>query len=235
MNSPLAYCTPAWKARLAAPPVQAIDLVERPKISPLPPVAMITASPGKARISMLTRSWATQPRHRPVSSSIGPKKSQNSYFVTLPRDFPAADLFVEGVEQLLAGGGAGKGRAAVERAAEAPLVAKALGRAVEGHAQPVHQVDDLRRPVGHFLDRRLVLEEIAAVDGVVKVLPLGVAQLPREVVDAVDAALGADAVRALDGQQAHQADAAFELGQFHGGRQPGQSAADDHYAWFGHF
>ena len=216
-------------------PVQAIELVERPKNSPLPPLARITASQGMARISIVTRSWPTQPRQRPLSSRIGPKKSQNSNFVTLPADFPAADLLVERVEQLLAGGRAGEGRAAVERAAETPLVAKAFGRAVESDAQPVHQVDDLRRPVGQFLDRRLVLEEIAAIDGVVEMLPLVVAKLLREVVHAVDAALGAGAVRAFDGQQAHQADVAFEFGQFHGGGQSGQSAADDHYAWFGHF
>ena len=176
-------------------------MVERPKISPQPPVARITASAGKARISMVTRSWATQPRQRPLSSRIGPRKSQNSYFVHLAGHFPAADLLVEGVEQLLAGGGPGEGRAVVERAAEAALVAKAFGRAVEGHAQAVHQVDDPRGPVGHFLDRRLVLQEVAAVDRVVEVLPLVVAELPGEVVDAVDAALGADAVRALDRQR----------------------------------
>ena len=215
--------------------MQAIELVERPKISPQPPVARIRASAGMARISMVIRSWPTQPRQRPLSSRIGPKKVPVLELRHLAGDFPAADLLVERVEQLLAGGRSGEGRAAVERAAEPPLVAKALGRAIEGHAQPVHQVDDPRRPVGQFLDRRLVLEEIAAVDGVVEMLPLVVAELPREVVDAVDAALGADAVRAFDGQQAHDADVAFEFGQFHGGRQAGQSAADDHYAWFGHF
>ena len=64
--------------------------------------------------------------------------------------FPAADLFVQGVEQLLAGRGAGEGRALEERAAEAALIAKALGRAIEGNAQPVHQVDDLAGPTRPF-------------------------------------------------------------------------------------
>ena len=61
----------------------------------------------------------------------------------------AADLLVERVEQLLAGGGAGEGGAVVERAAEAAEVEQALGGAVEGHAHAVEQVDDggaLRRP-----------------------------------------------------------------------------------------
>ena len=39
-----------------------------------------------ARISMLIRSWATQPRQIPRSSTMGPRKSQNSYLVTLPAD-----------------------------------------------------------------------------------------------------------------------------------------------------
>ena len=60
--------------------------------------------------------------------------------------FPAAHLLVERVEQLLAGGGAGKGGALEERAAEAALIAKAFGRAIEGDAQPIHQVDDLAAP-----------------------------------------------------------------------------------------
>ena len=86
----------------------------------------------------------------------------------------------------------------------------------------------------HFLDRRLVLQEVAAVDGVVEVQPLVVALLPREVVDAVDAALGADAVRALDGREAHQVDVDAQLGQLHRRGQAGQSAADDHHALLCH-
>ena len=54
-------------------------------------------------------------------------------------------------------------------------------------------------PLDHLLDRRLMLQEIAAVDGVVEVQPLGVALLTRQVVDAVDSALGADAMRARTG------------------------------------
>ena len=92
----------------------------------------------------------------------------------------------------------------------------------------------LRPPLGHFLDRRLMLQKVAAVDGVVEVQPLVVALLAREVVDAVDAALGADAVRALDRHEAHQVDVDAQLGQLHGGRQPGQSAADDHHSLLCH-
>jgi hypothetical protein len=45
-----------------------MDMVERPKIRPQPPEAITRASAGKARISMLTMSWARQPQHAPPSS-----------------------------------------------------------------------------------------------------------------------------------------------------------------------
>ena len=102
------------------------------------------------------------------------------------------------------------------------------------HAQPIHQVDDLRPPIGHFLHRRLVLQKVAAIDRVVEVQPLVVALLPRQVVDAVDAALRTDAVRALDRHQAHQIDIDAQLGQLHRRRQARQSAADDQDALFCH-
>ena len=124
-----------------------------------------------------------------MSSRIGARKSQPSYIVTSPLDVPAADLLVERVEQLLAGRCAGEGGPFEERAAEAALVAEAFLRAVERDAEAVHQVDDLRPLVDHLLDGRLVLQEVAAVDGVVEVEPLAVALLAGEVVDRVDAAL----------------------------------------------
>ncbi len=88
---------------------------------------------------------------------------------------PAAHLIVEGVQQLLAGGGAGKGGSLVKRAAEAALVAKALRRPVERHAQSVHEINDLRAPIGHFLHGRLMLQEVATVDRIVEMLPFVVA------------------------------------------------------------
>ena len=148
---------------------------------------------------MVTRSWPTHPRQRPVSSIPG-RKVPILVLADVSGHFPAADLLVEGVEQLLAGSGPGEGRPPIERAAETALVAKTFGRPVEGHPQAVHEVDDPRRPIGQFLYRRLVLQKVAAVDGVFKMLPFAVAQLPRQVVDAVDAALGADAMRPLQRQ-----------------------------------
>jgi hypothetical protein len=147
---------------------------------------------------------------------------------------PAADLFVECVQELLARCCAGKCGALKQRAAESPPIEIALGRAIERHAQPVHQVDDFRPPIGHFFHRRLMLQKIAAIDRVVEVQPFVVALLPRQVVDAVDAPLGTDTVRPLHRHQAHQVDVDPQLGQLHCRRQPGQTTADDHYSLFCH-
>jgi hypothetical protein len=78
-------------------------------------------------------------------------------FGDLALDFPTANLIVERIEQLLSGRRTGERRPLEERAAEAALIAKTLWRSIEGNAQPIHQVDDLGRPVGHLLDGRLML------------------------------------------------------------------------------
>jgi len=79
-----------------------------------------------------------------------------------------------------------------------------------------------------------VLQEVAAVDRVVEVLPFAVARLPRQVVAGVDAALSADAVRTFDRPQAHQVHVDAHFGQSHGGGQSGQSPTYDHDAFFCH-
>ena len=129
---------------------------------------------------------------------------------------------------MLAGGGAGKGGAVVERAAKAAEVEQALGRAIEGHAHAVEQVDDSRRGLAHGLDRRLVGQKVAAVDGVVEVLPGGVA-LALQVLGGVDAALRADRVRALDrddGKQVHRAAGLGDLDDRRQARQPSANHDD---------
>ncbi len=137
----------------------------------------------------------------------------------------AAHLLVERVEKLLAGGGAGEGGAVVERAAEAAEVEQAFRRAVEGHAHAVEQIDDAGRGFAHGLDRRLVGEEVAAVDGVVEVLPGGIA-FALQILGGVDAALGADRVRALHRHDGEQVDVPAHLGDLDDGGKSGQPAAD---------
>ena len=193
---------------------------------PGPPVASTTASAWNAWISIVRRSWATMPLQTPSSSWTMPRNSQNSYFVTLPSTSCAARLLVQRVQELLAGGRAGVGGAVVLGAAEAPEVQQPLAGPVEHDAHAVQQVDDAGRVVAHVLDGRLVGEKVAAVDRVVEVL-VGRVALALGVDRAVDAALGADRVAALDGHEREQVHGDAGLGDLDGGHQPGQSAADD--------
>ena len=165
------------------------------------------------------------PRQSPLESRTAERNSQPSYFVDFAFGFVAADLLVEGVEKLLAGGGAGEGGAVVEGATEAAEVEETFGGAVEGDAHAVEQVDDGGCGLAHGLDGRLVGEEVAAVDGVVEVLVGGVA-FALEVLGGVDAALGADGVGALDGDDGEEVDAAAGFGDLDDGGEPGEASAD---------
>ena len=138
----------------------------------------------------------------------------------------AADLLVERVEELLAGGGSGERGAVEERAAEAAEVEEAFRGAIEGHAHAVEQVDDGGAALAHLLDGGLVGEEIAAVDGVVEVGP-GAVALALEVLGGVDAALGADGVRALDRDDGEEVDGAAGFGDFDSGGETGQASSYD--------
>ena len=139
--------------------------------------------------------------------------------------FVAPHLLIERVEKLLAGGGAGEGRAVVEGAAEAAEVEQSFRRAVERHAHAVEQVDDARGRFAHGFHGRLVGEEVAAVDGVVEMLPGGVA-FALQILGGIDAALRADRVRALHRHDGEQVNVAAHLGDLDDGGQACQPAAD---------
>src|SRR5581483_6259677 len=103
----------------------------------------------------------------------------------------AAHLLVERIQKLLARSGSGKCRAVEQRPAEAAEVKQSFGSAVEGNAHAIEQVDDAGRGVAHALYRRLVGEEVSAVNGVVEVLPGGVA-LALQVLGGIDTTLRTD-------------------------------------------
>src|SRR5271157_511145 len=136
----------------------------------------------------------------------------------------APDLFVKSVKQLLAGGCSGKGGAVVQSSAEAAKVEQTFRRAVKRNAHAVEQVNDSGRGLAHVFDRRLVAEEIAAVNRVVEVLPGGIA-LALEILCGIDAALGADGVRALHRDDGKKINAAAHLRDLDHGGKSGQSAA----------
>ena len=82
----------------------------------------------------------------------------------------------------------------------------------------------------HVFDGGLVGEEVAAVDGVVEVLEGRVA-LALEVLGGVDAALGADGVGALDGDDGEEVDGAAGFGDLDDGGESGEAAAYDDDSW----
>jgi len=100
-------------------------------------------------------------------------------------------LFVQRIEELLAGGCTGKSSAPVFGAAECPEIEVSLGSAVEHHSHAIHQLYDGRRGMAHIADRCLIGEEIPPVYGVIKVLVWRIPFAGR--LDAtIDAALGTD-------------------------------------------
>src|SRR4051794_14672086 len=118
----------------------------------------------------------------------------------------------------------------VEGAAEAAEVQQAFRCAIEGDAHAIEQIDDGRRGLAHVLDRRLIGEEIATVDGVVKVLPGGVA-FAFKIFCCVDSALSAYRVRALYWDDREQIDGATFFRDLDHGREPGESAAHHDDLW----
>ena len=161
-----------------------------------------------------------------MDPSTAERNSQPLVLLYLALGLVTTNLLVESVEQLLAGRSSRKCRPLIQRSAEAPEVEQALGGAVEGHAHAVEQVDDRRSLRGHLLDRRLVGEEVAAVDGVVEVLEDGVA-LALQVLGRVDAALRADRVRTLHRHDREQVNRAAGFGDLDDGGESGEAAAYD--------
>ena len=105
--------------------------------------------------------------------------------------FEAAHLLIERIQELLPGGGAGEGGAMEQSATEPAEVEQSLGGPIEGDAHAVQQIDDAGCRLAHVFYRRLVSQEVAAIHGVVKVLPGGIA-LALQVLGGVDSTLRAN-------------------------------------------
>jgi len=138
--------------------------------------------------------------------------------------FVAPHLLIERVQQLLARGGAGECGAVVKRAAKAAKIQQPFRGTVERNAHAVEQVDDAGRGLAHGFHRGLVGQEVAAVHGVVEVLPGGVA-FTLQVLGGIDAALRAHRVRPLDRDDREEVNVTSHLGDLDGGCQSRQPAA----------
>ena len=191
----------------------------------MPPVARMTAPAEKAAQLHGAEIEGGDAAGHALGVDDGGEELPAFVFLDAAFGLVAADLLVEGIEELLAGGGAGEGGAMVERTAKTAEVEQALGGAVEGDAHAVEEVDDGGRGLAHGLDRGLVGKEVAAIDGVVEVLPGGVA-LAFEIFGGVDATLRADRVRALDRNDGEQIDVAACFGDLDDRGQACQSAAN---------
>src|SRR5271169_1963248 len=95
-------------------------------------------------------------------------------FLDLAFGLVAAHLLIEGVQELLPCGGAGERGAVVERPTKPAKIQQAFRGAIERHAHAVEQVNNAGRSLAHRLHRRLVGQEVSAVNGVVEMLPGGV-------------------------------------------------------------
>ncbi len=137
-------------------------------------------------------------------------------------------LLVQRIQQLLPRRRARIGRPVVLGAAEPPEIQQAFAGAVKHDPHAVQQIDNAGRMVAHMLDRRLVGEKVAAVNRVVQML-IGRIALAFRIDRAVDAALSADRMAALDGNKREQVYRNACLGNFHRRHQPGQSAADHNH------
>src|SRR6266403_1802816 len=156
----------------------------------------------------------------------GRKKLPVLVLLYLAFGFVTADLLVERVEKLLARSCSSERGAIVERAAEAAEIEQTFGRAIERNAHPVEQIDNAGRGVAHCFYRWLVGEEVASVDGVVEMLPGGIA-FAFQVLGGVDASLRANRVRTLYGDDGKQINLAAHLGDLDNGGEACQTTA--HY------
>ncbi len=138
----------------------------------------------------------------------------------------APDLLVERIKKLLAGGRSGERGAVIERASEAAEIEQTFWRAIEGNAHAVEQIDDAGSGLAHGLDRRLVGEEVATVNRVVKMDPGGIA-FALQVLGGVDATLRAHRMRALYGDDGEQVNFSAHLSNLDDGGETCQAPA--HY------
>ena len=167
---------------------------------------------------------AQMPRQTLIAIEHGREKFPVLVLLHFAFGFVAAHLLVERVKQLLSGSRAGKRGAVVKRSAEAAEIEQAFRRAVERDAHAVEQIDDAGRGVAHVFNGRLVAEKVAAVNGVVEMLPGRVA-FALEVFGGVDAALRAHRVRPLHRNNGEQVDVRAHLRDLDDCGQSGEAAA----------
>lgn len=139
--------------------------------------------------------------------------------------FKSPDLFIEGVEKLLSGSGSRISSSVLECSAESPEREESFGGAIERDAHSVEEVDDGGGAFGHSHDRGLVVEEVAAGDGVFKV-EVGGVTFSTEIDGAVDSALRANAMAPFDGDKGEELYLVPGFCELHGGHETGEASSN---------
>src|ERR1700730_4771917 len=140
--------------------------------------------------------------------------------------FMPPHLFVERIQQLLSRRSARECGTMMLCSAETTKVEQAFLCPRKGNTHAIEQVDDRRRHLAHRFRRRLAREKIDAVNRVVKMFPGRIA-LTLGVDRAVDAALSANGMRTLYGDDRKQIYRVTSFGDLHRRGQTCESTADD--------
>src|SRR5579864_4289877 len=115
----------------------------------------------------------------------------------------------------------------MQSSAEATEIEQSLRRAIERHAHAVEQIYDPWCRLAHSFHWRLVGQEVAAVNGVVEMLPGGVA-LALQIFRGIDPALRTDRVRALDRYDGKQFHVPAHLGNLDDRRETCEAASNNY-------
>ena len=140
--------------------------------------------------------------------------------------FPSSNLLIERVQQLLPRSRTGVSRAVLQRSAKAPEGKEPFAGPVEGNTHPVEQIYDRGRALRHPHNRWLVIQEVTPGDRVLEV-QIGRVPLATQVHRAIDSALGADAMGALDGDDGKELDLMPRFRELHRGHQSGETTSND--------
>ena len=169
-NSMSSSGMPARAAMPRPSPVLMKALVDAAKMRPAPPVANSVVLASRIIASPVSISSATTPSTSPSASRIRSSaihSTKNCVCARTLRWYSVCSIAWP-VRSAAAHARCDRLLAEVRRvAAERTLVDRAVGIAVERHAEVLELVDDVRRFAAHELDRVLVAEPVGALDGVV--------------------------------------------------------------------
>lgn len=147
-------------------------------------------------------------------------------FFNLPAGFIAADLLIECIKELLSGGCSGVSGAVLESAAESAETQQSFGGSVERNPHSVEEENDGGCALGHPHNGGLMVEKVAAGDGVFEVKEWAIAFTPK-IDGTVDATLSADAVTSLDGDDRKELDFVARFSELHCGHEASETPSND--------